>query len=230
MKFSAVLAWASLALAAPTPAAVEERDVIVISTFVSTVQKLETTVKTQVDDIVSTAKITSNVDEIVSSVKGNLATIITAVTESTGTIAQIAAASPADAIKGLKKADVKEVLVAVKSVNNIVSELKIAVSTIVKDVPSAVKTALADEINQVKGLLWPFLQPVLTIVGAVENLASSLGIKTDQLVSALSLVLGLVNGILNLVNLPRFCKVVLEHELLSIGILNEVSEQVNGPV
>ncbi|CAG9946121.1 unnamed protein product [Clonostachys rosea f. rosea IK726] len=203
MKFSAVLAWASLALAAPTPAAVEERDVIVISTFVSTVQKLETTVKTQVDDIVSTAKITSNVDEIVSSVKGNLATIITAVTESTGTIAQIAAASPADAIKGLKKADVKEVLVAVKSVNNIVSELKIAVSTIVKDVPSAVKTALADEINQVKGLLWPFLQPVLTIVGAVENLASSLGIKTDQLVSALSLVLGLVNGILNLVNLPQ---------------------------
>ncbi|CAG9983224.1 unnamed protein product [Clonostachys byssicola] len=203
MKFSAVLAWASLALAAPTPAAVEERDVVVISTFVSTVQKLETTVKTQVDDIVSTAKITSNVDEIVSSVKGNLATIITAVTESTSTIAQIAAASPADAIKGLKKADVKEVLVAVKSVNNIVSELKIAVSTIVTDVPSAVKTALADEINQVKGLLWPFLQPVLTIVGAVENLASSLGIKTDQLVSALSLVLGLVNGILNLVNLPE---------------------------
>ncbi|KAK7221485.1 hypothetical protein V2G26_009488 [Clonostachys chloroleuca] len=203
MKFSAVLAWASLALAAPTPAAVEERDVVVISTFVSTVQKLETTVKTQVDDIVSTAKITSNVDEIVSSVKGNLATIITAVTESTSTIAQIAAASPADAIKGLKKADVKEVLVAVKSVNNIVSELKIAVSTIVKDVPSAVKTALTDEINQVKGLLWPFLQPVLTIVGAVENLASSLGIKTDQLVSALSLVLGLVNGILNLVNLPQ---------------------------
>ncbi|CAH0034656.1 unnamed protein product [Clonostachys rhizophaga] len=203
MKFSAVLAWASLALAAPTPASVEERDVVVISTFVSTVQKLETTVKTQVDDIVSTAKITSNVDEIVSSVKGNLATIITAVTESTSTIAQIAAASPADAIKGLKKADVKEVLVAVKSVNNIVSELKIAVSTIVKDVPSAVKTALADEINQVKGLLWPFLQPVLTIVGAVENLASSLGIKTDQLVSALSLVLGLVNGILNLVNLPQ---------------------------
>ncbi|CAI6092328.1 unnamed protein product [Clonostachys chloroleuca] len=203
MKFSAVLAWASLALAAPTPAAVEERDVVVISTFVSTVQKLETTVKTQVDDIVSTAKITSNVDEIVSSVKGNLATIITAVTESTSTIAQIAAASPADAIKGLKKADVKEVLVAVKSVNNIVSELKIAVSTIVKDVPSGVKAALADEINQIKGLLWPLLQPVLTIVGAVENLASSLGIKTDQLVSALSLVLGLVNGILNLVNLPQ---------------------------
>ncbi|CAH0044820.1 unnamed protein product [Clonostachys solani] len=203
MKFSSVLAWASVAFAAPTPAAVEERDVIVISTFVSTVQKLETTVKTQVDDIVSTAKITSNVDEIVSSVKGNLVTIISAVTESTGTIAQIAASSPADAIKGLKKADVKEVLVAVKSVNNIVSELKIAVSTIVKDVPSAVKTALADEINQVKGLLWPFLQPVLTIVGAVENLASSLGIKTDQLVSALSLVLGLVNGILNLVNLPE---------------------------
>ncbi|VUC33697.1 unnamed protein product [Clonostachys rosea] len=201
MKFSTVLAWASVAFAAPTPAAVEERDVIVISNFVSTVQTLETVVKTQVDDIVATAKITSNVDEIVTAVKGNLGTIITAVTESTTTIAGIAASSPADAIKGLKKADVKEVLAAVKSVNNIVSELKIAVETVVKDVPTAVKTALADEINQVKGLLWPFLQPVLTIVGVVENLASSLGIKTDALVSALSLVLGLVNGILSLVNL-----------------------------
>ncbi|CAH0036703.1 unnamed protein product [Clonostachys rhizophaga] len=210
MKFSRVLFFASLALAAPAalvekdePALLlDERQNDPVSAVITALNSVTNTINTSGGAIQSAINgitgnvdaqvqvlIRANLDAILKALQGSIATILASTLDSTGNIT--AAAS------GLTQAQINNLAAAIQGAVAAVNRLRIIVTLTATDLTPAVFDLVQGQITAIQNTIQPFITPVAAFANAVSRLNARLGIYVLGLSNVTSTLVSTIQNLLN---------------------------------
>ncbi|VUC27401.1 unnamed protein product [Clonostachys rosea] len=209
MKFSRVLFFASLALAAPAalvakdePAVLlDERQNDPVSAVVTSLNSVTNTINTSVSAIQSALKgvtgnvdaqvqvlIKANLDAILKALQDSIATILASTLDSTGNITTAAS--------GLTQAQINNLAAAVQGAVAAVNQLRIIATLTATDLTPAVYNLVQGQITAIQNTIKPFIDPVAAFADAVSKFNARLGITVLGLSNATSVLVSTIQNLL----------------------------------
>ncbi|KAI9155064.1 hypothetical protein HJFPF1_07629 [Paramyrothecium foliicola] len=237
-----------MALAAPTlevrqdtPALEVRQDrPTVAGTILTTVQTLETTVNANID-IINTAvqQLRGSVEaaliiEIRARIKASFQAIAAALQQATSTIISVtinAVGGITASAQGLTVEQINQLIEAINVVKRVINRIQVVITVTIKDLSPDILAFINAEVNAVKGVLTPFLQPLVTFLAAVRGFNASLQVVITGLTPALNDLTGLVQNVLSSLGLQGIIVPAVTglSGLLSVsGISSTLSSLTNG--
>lgn len=227
MKFSTILAFASLAFAAPAP--INQRgDVTVVGTIVQLSGDLQAAITTNAGAIGklvhinmstnitndSTAQaateiagnVTAEIEaQIEAKLAANLADILAAIAAASKTVLTVTVSVTGKIILGvtvLAQAEIDNLTAAVKIIASVLVKLQATLTVTIGNLGPATQAFLSAEIIAIKAVLSPFIGPFLIYVDAVVKNSASVGVTLDALVEAQAELIVVVKSITASLGLP----------------------------
>ncbi|KPM37556.1 hypothetical protein AK830_g9021 [Neonectria ditissima] len=202
MKFSNVLFFASVALAAPTSQE-KRQGVTVAGTLLDTVNTLATTTQSNLAQINSVvASIKDNVGgsvavEVQAQLRSNLQAVATALQAATSAIVTAttgALAGTGGQALALTNQELQAIITATQTAQQIVGNITATLTVTATDLRPAVSTLFVTEINNIRNAISPFITPLLTFVNTVRNASASASVVVTGLGNLLQQVVPLVRA------------------------------------
>ncbi|KAK7431013.1 hypothetical protein QQZ08_002543 [Neonectria magnoliae] len=217
MKFSNVLLFASMALAAPTSqekrqASIEKRQgATVVGTILNAVNTLSTTTETnlnQINNIVASIK--DNVGgtvtaQVTAQLRANINAIAVALQDAAVVISTATTAALVGVggqVQALTEQEVQDITTAAQEAIRIVGEISATLTIIASDLRPAVNLLLVTEINAVKAAISPFVLPILVFINAVRTSSASASVTVTGLTSLLQNLIPVFTRLLTTLGLP----------------------------
>ncbi|ETS87909.1 hypothetical protein PFICI_01737 [Pestalotiopsis fici W106-1] len=201
MKFLQVLGWATLAMALPSPAPLEdsviavehlEKRATVTETIVGILNNLNATVTTDLAAANSAAVAIQNansVQAIVSAtaiLRSNYQAIIQAITDATAAISDATgggAGGIAALLVGLTQQEINQLTAAIQQIVALVTAIRASL-TVTSTLGAAVNAAASSEIAALRTILVPFLAPLAVLVQAIATASATASLTVTGLQAA----------------------------------------------
>ncbi|KAK7418146.1 hypothetical protein QQX98_004121 [Neonectria punicea] len=215
MKFSSVLLFASVALAAP--ASQEKRQdsldkrqgATVVGTILNAVNTLSTTTETNLNQINAVvASIKDNVGvtaQVTAQLRANINAVAVALQDAAAVIstATTAALVGIDGqVQALTKQEIQDITTAAQEAIRVIGEISATLTIIASDLRPAVNLLLVTEISAVKAAVSPFVLPILVFINAVRMSSASASVAVTGLTSLLQNLIPIFTGLLTTLGLP----------------------------
>ncbi|KAH7156058.1 hypothetical protein EDB81DRAFT_854249 [Dactylonectria macrodidyma] len=208
MKFSNVLFFASMVMAAPTmyeKPQLDTRQTTVIGTINNIVNTLTNTTATNIQNInTAVAALQNNVDATVvvhlqGVIRANLKAIAIALQEATTDITAAtvdAVAAVGGDVNKLTASQLAQLKAAVDAATVAIGNISASVSLVVTGVTPAVAKFLKSETTAVTNAIRPFIEPIFTFVNDLRNAGASASVVVTGLTGILSLLLPIAQVVL----------------------------------
>ncbi|KAH7321321.1 hypothetical protein B0I35DRAFT_477817 [Stachybotrys elegans] len=209
MKFLNVLFLATMAMAAPKMEARQQQTVS--GTVISAITNLESSTRTNVrtiEEALQTIRQSTEVTIIVQlegTLRANYRAILSAIQVATRDIVSVTTGSAgglAGSVRGLTQQEVDNLTQSVYTLITALSNIRAVLTVTVTDLRPSTQQLIASEVNAIRSVLEPFLNPVVAYYNTVRNFGASVGLEITGLNGVLQSLYSTVNSLTSSLGLP----------------------------